>query len=97
MKLLFRLGAVRSLWRSSRLAWRLVRDPRTPMADKLFLFGAIALIVSPINWIPNFIPVLGQMEDLALLTLAVNLFLKRVPDYLRLEHEAALGFAIGVA
>lgn len=93
MKLLFRVGAVRSLWRSGRLAWRLVRDRRTPMADKLFLFGMIALIVSPINWIPNFIPILGQMEDLALLTLAVNLFLKRVPADVRLQHELALGVA----
>ena len=61
------------------------------MADKLLLFGAIALIVSPINWIPNLVPILGQMEDLALLTLAVNLFLKRVPEDLRLEHQSALG------
>jgi uncharacterized membrane protein YkvA (DUF1232 family) len=93
MKLLFRVGAVRSLWRSGRVAWRLLCDPRTPTADKVFLFGAIALIVSPMNWIPNFIPILGQMEDLALLTLAVNLFLKRVPGELRLKHESALEFA----
>jgi len=63
------------------------------MTDKLFLFVAIALIVSPINWIPNFIPVLGQMEDLALLTVAMRLFLNRVPRDLRLEHESALRFA----
>ena len=54
------------------------------------LAGAVLLIVSPINWIPNFIPVLGQMEDLALLALALNLFLKRVPADLRAEHEADL-------
>jgi uncharacterized membrane protein YkvA (DUF1232 family) len=59
---------------------------------KLFLAGAVVLIVSPINWIPNFIPVLGQMEDLALFALAVNIFLKRVPADIRAEHEAALGF-----
>jgi len=93
MKFLFRIGALRSLLGSGRLAWRLVRDPRTPMADKLLLFGAIALIVSPINWIPSLVPILGQMEDLALLTLAVNLFLKRVPEHLRLEHQSALGLA----
>jgi len=57
------------------------------------LIGALALIVSPINWIPNFIPVLGQMEDLALFGLALNLFLKRVPPELKMEHEAALGYS----
>jgi uncharacterized membrane protein YkvA (DUF1232 family) len=91
VKILFRIGALRALVRSARLSWRLVRDPRTPVAHKLFLATAVALILSPINWVPSFIPVLGQMEDLVLLTLALNLFLKRVPAELRVEHEAALG------
>jgi uncharacterized membrane protein YkvA (DUF1232 family) len=91
VNILFRIGAVRALLASARLSWRLVRDPRTPVGHKLFLGAAVALIVSPINWIPNFIPILGQMEDLALLALALNLFLKRVPAELRHEHAAALG------
>ena len=90
MNLLFRLGALRALFGTSRLSWRLVRDPRTPVADKVLLAAAIALIVSPINWIPNFIPILGQLEDLGLLMLALNLFLRLVPADLREEHEAAL-------
>lgn len=93
MKVLFRIGALRALVRSGRLSWRLVRDPRTPTSAKLLLVGGVALIASPINWIPNFIPVLGQMEDLALLMLVIRLFLARVPADLRLEHEEALGFA----
>ena len=92
MNLLFRIGALRALFRSARLSWRLVRDPRTPVAHKVLLFVALGLIVSPINWIPSFIPVLGQLEDLALVTLALNLFLRRVPAELKAEHEAALGF-----
>ena len=93
MNMLLRFGMFRSLWRSTRLSWRLFRDARTPRSDKLFLAGAVLLIVSPVNWIPNFIPILGQMEDLALLALALNLFLKRVPAELRREHEVALGIA----
>jgi uncharacterized membrane protein YkvA (DUF1232 family) len=61
------------------------------VGHKLFLAAAVALILSPINWMPSFIPVLGQMQDLALLMLALNLFLKRVPAELRAEHGAALG------
>ena len=64
----------------------------TPLSLKLLLAGAVLLIVSPINWIPNFIPVLGQMEDVALLALAMNIFLKRVPPDVRAEHAAALFF-----
>lgn len=91
MNILFRIGALRALVGSARLSWRLVRDPRTPVGHKLFLAGLLALILSPINWIPSFIPILGQMEDLALLALALRLFLKRVPAELKHEHEAALG------
>jgi uncharacterized membrane protein YkvA (DUF1232 family) len=83
---------IRSLWRSIRLSWRLFLDRRTPLPAKVLLCGSVILIASPINWIPNFIPVLGQMEDLALLALALNMFLKVVPTDLRTEHEAELGF-----
>jgi uncharacterized membrane protein YkvA (DUF1232 family) len=90
VNMFFRLAALRSLLDAAHLSWRLVRDPRTPVRHKLFLGAAVALIVSPINWIPSFIPILGQLEDLALLGAALNLFLKRVPPELRHEHEAAL-------
>lgn len=93
MTILLRIGALRALLHSARLSWRLVRDPRTPIGNKLFLAAAVVLIVSPVNWIPNFIPILGQMEDLALLALALKLFLKLVPPSLRREHQVALGFA----
>jgi len=92
MNILFRIGMIRSLWRSGRLTWRLVRDARTPLGLKLLLAGGVLLILSPIN-VLGFIPVLGQMEDLALFALALNLFLNRVPSELRAEHEAALGVA----
>ena len=90
MKIFFRIGALRALWGSSRLAWRLMGDRRTPLGARLLLGLAVALIVSPINWIPSAIPILGQMEDLALLALALKLFFKYVPAELRLEHQAAL-------
>ena len=91
MKMFFRIGTLRSILRSGRLSWRVARDPRTPFRLKLLLAGALVLIVSPINWIPNFIPVLGQIEDLALLALALNAFLEAVPRDIRADHEAALG------
>jgi uncharacterized membrane protein YkvA (DUF1232 family) len=90
VKVLFRVGAVRALFGAGHLSWRLVRDPRVPLLPKLVLAVGLVLIVSPINWIPNFVPILGQMEDLALLALVLNLFLKSVPSGLRSEHEAAI-------
>jgi uncharacterized membrane protein YkvA (DUF1232 family) len=90
VKLLFRVGALRALFGAGRLSWCLARDPRVPLLPKLLLAVGIIAIVSPINWIPSFVSILGQMEDLALLALVLNLFLKTVPPDLRSEHEAAL-------
>jgi uncharacterized membrane protein YkvA (DUF1232 family) len=85
---LVRLQTLRSLVGSLQLGWRLFWDPRTPNVPKLLLGIALLLIVSPINWIPSSIPVLGQLEDIALLAFAVNRFIRAVPADLRAEHEA---------
>ena len=90
VNILFRVGALRALFGTGRLSWRMVRDPRVPLLPKVLLALGIIVIVSPINWIPNFIPILGQMEDLALFVLVLNLFVKCVPSELRREHEAAI-------
>jgi len=85
-----RVKFLRKLWRDGRLTWRLFRDHRTPWRSKLILVGTVLLVISPINWIPNLIPVLGQLEDVALLSMGMELFLRNVPDWLRAEHEARL-------
>jgi uncharacterized membrane protein YkvA (DUF1232 family) len=90
-RLFGRLRLFQILLRDGRLTWRLVRDPRTPLRAKLILGASVLFVVSPINWIPNFVPVLGQLEDVALLSLAMELFLRNVPEYLKAEHRATLG------
>ena len=90
-----RVRLLRVLLRDGRLTWRLARDPRTPLRAKLILGAAVLFVVSPINWIPNLVPVLGQIEDVALLSLGMELFLRNVPEYLKAEHRAALGRSQG--
>ncbi len=85
MVLLFRLHELGSLWRQIPLTCRLMFDGRTPLRAKLLFIGILLLIVSPINWIPNAIPIVGELDDLALIVLAVHLFLRNVPDWLRQE------------
>jgi uncharacterized membrane protein YkvA (DUF1232 family) len=85
MALLFRLRELGSLWRQIPLTWRLMFDGRTPLRAKLLFIGVLLLIVSPINWIPNAIPIVGELDDLALFVLAMHLFLHNVPDWLRRE------------
>jgi uncharacterized membrane protein YkvA (DUF1232 family) len=85
MALLLRLRDLGSMWRQIPLTYRLLIDGRSPMRAKVIFAGMLLLIVSPINWIPNAIPVVGDLDDLALFVVAMHLFLHNVPDWLRRE------------
>ena len=89
--LIGRWRLLRVLWRNGRLAWRLFRDRRTPLRAKAILVGTVVLMVSPINWIPNAIPLVGELEDAAIFSVGLELFFKAVPTWLRAEHEARMG------
>ncbi|MFN2463138.1 MAG: hypothetical protein ABR573_04445 [Candidatus Dormibacteria bacterium] len=84
---LFRLA--RSLPKSGRLVYCLYRDPRTPRWWKIGL-GVVLFAV----WVPavplEWIPVLGQMEWVALTLLALRFSVGRAPRELVEEHEAAI-------
>jgi uncharacterized membrane protein YkvA (DUF1232 family) len=89
--MLARLRLVRVLTRDGRLAWRLMRDPRTPLKAKLYLAAAGVYLVSPVNLVTEWVPILGQLDDIAVLTLAFEMFFRNIPPWLKAEHEAALG------
>jgi uncharacterized membrane protein YkvA (DUF1232 family) len=55
------------------------RDPRTPWYAKLLAGGVVAYAVSPIDLIPDFIPVLGILDDLVIVPLGALLAIKMVP------------------
>src|SRR5947209_15025305 len=75
--------------RHGKLAYCLLRDPRVPAVPKAALLAAIGVIVSPIDF-PAWIPVLGELDMLALGVLAVKTFIEACPEDIRREHEAAL-------
>lgn len=55
-----------------RLLWRVARDPRVSWAAKAVAGGAAAYVVSPVDLVPDFIPGVGQLDDLFLLTRAMR-------------------------
>lgn len=63
----------------ARLIWELVRDERTPMARKALLVGGLGYLVIGRDLIPDDVPVLGGLDDLVVLVLAVDLFLDGIP------------------
>lgn len=75
--------------RHGKLAYCLLRDERVPRAPKVLLLAALGVIVSPIDF-PAWIPVLGELDMLALGILAVQTFIEACPEDIRREHEAAL-------
>ncbi|WP_109808615.1 YkvA family protein [Sphingosinithalassobacter portus] len=68
--------------------WLAVRDPRTPLTAKLFGLVIAAYALSPIDLVPDFIPILGLVDDMILIPLGVWLFEKMVPDALLAEYRA---------
>jgi uncharacterized membrane protein YkvA (DUF1232 family) len=69
-----------------RLAWGLVRDPRVPAAARRWLVGAGIYNLSPVDLVPGIIPVLGQLDEYAVLLLAIRKALRAAPEDVRREH-----------
>jgi uncharacterized membrane protein YkvA (DUF1232 family) len=59
--------------------WKLAKHPQTPRAAKWVAFAVIAYAVSPIDLIPDFIPVLGLLDDLILIPLGIALAVRLTP------------------
>jgi uncharacterized membrane protein YkvA (DUF1232 family) len=61
------------------------RDPRVPWYAKVLAVCVVAYALSPIDLIPDFIPVLGYVDDLILLPLGIALTLKLIPPSVMTE------------
>jgi uncharacterized membrane protein YkvA (DUF1232 family) len=69
-----------------KLLWGLIRDPRVAMMDKVLVAGAIAYIVTPMDFIPDFIPFLGEVDDVYLLVMALRRLLENAGRKVLLSH-----------
>ncbi len=69
--------------------WIAARDPRTPLAARLLALAVAAYAFSPIDLIPDFIPIFGLLDDLVLLPLGVWLAVRLIPAALMVEFRTA--------
>ena len=64
------------------------RDPRVPCGAKILALAAAAYAFSPIDLIPDFIPVIGYLDDLILLPLAILLAVRLIPPEVMVQLRA---------
>jgi uncharacterized membrane protein YkvA (DUF1232 family) len=70
-------------------AWLAARDPRCPWPARLVGFAVAAYALSPIDLIPDFVPVLGLVDDALIVPAGLWLFRRLLPPGLLDEHRAA--------
>ena len=59
--------------------WKLFKHPQTPRSAKLVAIAVLAYVLSPIDLIPDFIPLLGQLDDLVIVPLGIALVARLTP------------------
>lgn len=84
------LDTVRKVPTYARLVWGLARDPRVPMQQKLVLGAVAAYLAFPIDIIPDFVPVIGELDDVAVLILGLDWFIRNAPADVVDEHMARI-------
>jgi len=70
----------RALKRQALVVYFAARDPRTPWAVRLLALAVAAYALSPIDLIPDFVPILGYLDDLVIVPLGVALVVRLLPD-----------------
>jgi uncharacterized membrane protein YkvA (DUF1232 family) len=78
----------RTLKRDSRAIYLAARDPRVPWYAKLLAVAVAGYALSPIDLIPDFIPVIGYLDDLVLVPLGIWLVISLVPKEIMIECRA---------
>lgn len=79
----------KALKRDAHAVWLAARDPRTPWYARALAIAVAAYALSPIDLIPDFIPVLGYLDDLILVPVGLWLVLKLIPAEVLADHRAA--------
>jgi uncharacterized membrane protein YkvA (DUF1232 family) len=64
----------------------LLGDPRVPLGARIIALALVLYLASPIDLLPDFIPVLGFLDDILIVIIGANLILRSVPDYVIEEH-----------
>jgi len=84
-----RLGWARSLKRDVHAIYLAARDPRTPWYAKALALCVAGYALSPIDLIPDFVPVLGYLDEMVILPLGILAVVRLIPPEIMAENRAA--------
>lgn len=84
-----------SIKRDTVAVWIAARDPRVPWYAKALAAAVAAYALSPIDLIPDFIPVLGYLDDLLIVPAGILLTVRLIPAELMVEFRAEAARRIG--
>jgi uncharacterized membrane protein YkvA (DUF1232 family) len=85
----------KQLKREIHAVYLAIKDPRTPWYARVLATVIVAYAFSPIDLIPDFIPVLGYLDDLVLLPLGVLLLMKLLPEQVMADCRAKVAATAG--
>jgi uncharacterized membrane protein YkvA (DUF1232 family) len=83
----------RAIGRDVHALYLASRDPRVPWHAKALAICVAAYALSPIDLIPDFVPVLGYLDDVVIVPLGSMLAVRMIPEPLMAEHRAAAALA----
>ncbi len=89
---------LQEIWQNGQLAFRLFADGRVPVVLKALVpVVALAYVIMPIDLLPDFIPVLGQLDEVAIILLLVKLFISLAPQEIVAEYRQHMAGATASA
>ena len=88
------LPSFRSILDNAQLVWRLLQDDRVSTVLKVAIPLAVAVyFIMPFDLLPDFIPGLGQLDDIGVILLGMTLLINVAPRNVVNEHRLAMGLA----
>jgi uncharacterized membrane protein YkvA (DUF1232 family) len=87
---LSRPSMLRTLVSHVRVTLRLLREPRVPLLLKLIPVLAAGYVISPLDFVPDVFPIVGQLDDLGIIFVALEAFLRITPADVVDYHRSAV-------
>ena len=70
---------LRTLLSNIRVSLRLLREPCVPLIFKLIPVAAAAYVISPLDFVPDVLPIIGQLDDVGIVFIALEAFIRVAP------------------